>query len=88
MGGYVSGFIDSFAIALSLLFQHGVPLRELVEKFSYQSFSPSGFVRGSPPEIKTCKSVVDFVVRWLELRFPGGYLAPEFRSQAIASKAS
>ena len=86
MGGYVSGFTDAFATTLSFLFQHGATLKEIVEKFAHQSFEPSGFIRGSPKEIRKASSVIDYCVRWLDLRFPGGYLAQEFRDQAVVGK--
>jgi hypothetical protein len=82
MGGYISGFIDAFATSISISMQYGVSLKILHEKFKLQQFEPSGFVRGSPPEIKTCKSVLDYVIRWIDLRCPSGYLAEEFRGLA------
>ena len=74
MGGYISGFTDGFATALSISLQHGIPLKVMADKFRHQSFDPSGFVKGSPEEIHTCSSVLDYVVNYLTLRFPDGYL--------------
>jgi hypothetical protein len=81
-GSYVAGFTDAFAMAVSISLQHGVPLKLLMEKFSHQGFDPSGFVRGSPPELKMCKSVLDYIARFLLLRFPDGCLVPEWRHEA------
>lgn len=81
-GSYVAGFTDAFAMAVSISLQHGVPLKLLMEKFSHQGFDPSGFVRGSPPELKMCKSVLDYIARFLLLRFPDGCLTPDLRHEA------
>ena len=42
-GSVVSGLMDSFATAISLALQYGVPLQVLVDKFSHTRFEPSGF---------------------------------------------
>ena len=40
-GSVVSGLMDSFATAVSLALQYGVPLQVLVDKFSHTRFEPS-----------------------------------------------
>ena len=40
-GSAVSGLMDSFATAISLALQYGVPLKVLVDKFSHTRFEPS-----------------------------------------------
>ena len=42
-GSTVSGLMDSFATAISISLQHGVPLRVLCEKFAHTRFEPSGW---------------------------------------------
>ncbi len=42
-GSTVSGLMDSFATAISLALQHGVPLKVLCEKFAHSRFEPSGW---------------------------------------------
>src|SRR5262249_2382926 len=42
-GSTISGLMDSFATAISLALQHGVPLRLLVDKFSRTRFEPYGY---------------------------------------------
>jgi ribonucleoside-diphosphate reductase alpha chain len=66
-GTVVSGLVDSLAIALSLALQHGVPLSLLVEKYSHTRFEPSGFTGN--PQIPMAKSILDYVFRWLSLKF-------------------
>ena len=46
-GSTVSGLMDSFATAVSLALQYGVPLRVLCDKFSHTRFEPSGW-SGNP----------------------------------------
>jgi ribonucleoside-diphosphate reductase alpha chain len=66
-GSTVSGLMDSFATAVSLALQYGVPLKVLCDKFSHTRFEPSGW---SPnPEIRYAKSVMDYIFRWMALKF-------------------
>ena len=69
-GSTVSGLMDSFACALSISLQHGVPLKLLCEKFAHTRFEPSGW--SSNPDIGFAKSIMDYIFRWLELRFLTG----------------
>ena len=66
-GSTLSGMMDAFATSVSLLFQYGVPLSHLVEKFGYMRFEPAGWTGN--PEIGMAKSIVDYVFRWLGHRF-------------------
>jgi len=67
-GSQLSGFADSFAIAISIALQHGVPLRSFVDKFKYLKFEPAGVT--SRPDIRPlADSVVDYVAHWLEEKF-------------------
>jgi len=69
-GSTVSGLMDSFATAVSLALQYGVPLRVLCDKFSHTRFEPSGW--SGNPKIGYAKSIMDYLFRWLELRFLKG----------------
>jgi ribonucleoside-diphosphate reductase alpha chain len=69
-GSTVSGLMDSFACAVSIAIQHGVPLKLLCEKFAHTRFEPSGWT--STPEIGFAKSIMDYIFRWLQLRFLTG----------------
>src|SRR5256712_2534499 len=66
-GSTLSGLMDAFATSVSLLFQYGVPLPHLVEKFGHMRFEPAGWTGN--PEIGMAKSIVDYVFRWLGHRF-------------------
>ncbi len=69
-GSTVSGLMDSFALATSIALQHGVPLKLLCEKFAHTRFEPSGWT--SNPDIGFAKSIMDYIFRWLQLRFLTG----------------
>jgi ribonucleoside-diphosphate reductase alpha chain len=69
-GSTVSGLMDSFATAISLSLQHGVPLKVLCEKFAHTRFEPSGWTGNE--HIGYAKSIMDYIFRWLQLRFLSG----------------
>ncbi|HKS95133.1 MAG TPA: vitamin B12-dependent ribonucleotide reductase, partial [Terriglobia bacterium] len=66
-GSTVSGLMDSFATAVSLALQYGVPLKVLCDKFSHTRFEPSGW--SSNRDIGYAKSLMDYIFRWLALKF-------------------
>ena len=66
-GSTLSGFMDGFAMSVSIGLQYGVPLKSLVDKFINTRFDPSGFT--SNPEIRYAKSVLDYIGRWLGGKF-------------------
>ena len=66
-GSTVSGLMDAFATVVSLALQHGVPLSVLCGKLSHMRFEPSGWTGN--PKIGFAKSILDYIARWLELRF-------------------
>jgi ribonucleoside-diphosphate reductase alpha chain len=69
-GSTVSGLMDSFALAVSIALQHGVPLKLFCEKFAHTRFEPSGW--SGNPEIGYAKSIMDYIFRWLQMRFLTG----------------
>src|SRR5262245_7460990 len=80
-GSTVSGLMDSFAMAVSLALQHGVPIKLLCEKFQHTRFEPSGFTGN--PEIPIAKSVMDYIFRWFEIRFVTGRQYPLFKDMML-----
>jgi ribonucleoside-diphosphate reductase alpha chain len=66
-GGTIRGFADAWAIAVSMLLQTGTPLATICEKFKGMRFEPGGPT--DTPEIRVAQSPMDYVARWLELRF-------------------
>src|SRR5260370_25476154 len=84
--------MNSFATAISIALQYGVPLETLVQKFSYMRFEPEG-ITGNP-EIPFAKSMPDYIMRWLASRFLDtaaqeelGILTPEVRARKAAQEA-
>ncbi|BCM89401.1 vitamin B12-dependent ribonucleotide reductase [Abditibacteriota bacterium] len=70
-GSTISGLMDSFAVAISMCLQYGVPLRVLVNKFSHTRFEPSGYTTNR--EIPIAKSLMDYIFRWFDQKFhPNG----------------
>ncbi len=85
-GSTVGGIMDAFGTAISLCLQYGVPLRELVRKFSHSRFEPAGFTKN--PDIPIAKSLVDYIFRWMEITFPDGHAAlPGHAAAAAAASA-
>jgi ribonucleoside-diphosphate reductase alpha chain len=68
-GSTLRSLMNSFAIAVSVGLQYGVPLEEYVEKFIFTKFEPSGMV--DHPNIKSTTSIVDFVFRCLAYEYLG-----------------
>jgi ribonucleoside-diphosphate reductase alpha chain len=80
-GSTISGLMDSFATAVSLALQHGVPIKLVCDKFQHTRFDPAGFTGN--PEIPIAKSVMDYIFRWLELRFVTGRQYPLFKDMVL-----
>jgi ribonucleoside-diphosphate reductase alpha chain len=92
-GSTIKGMMNSFATAISIALQYGVPLETLVEKFSYMRFEPEG-ITGNP-EIPFAKSMPDYILRWVASRFLDtdaqeelGILTPAVRSRKMAEEAA
>jgi ribonucleoside-diphosphate reductase alpha chain len=69
-GSTVSGMMDSFATSISIALQHGVPLKVLCNKFAYTRFEPFGWTGN--PQIGQATSIMDYIFRWMDLRFLSG----------------
>ena len=69
-GAAFRGLMDNFAIAVSLGLQHGVPLQEFVEAFTFTRFGPAGEVEGDPA-VGHATSLLDYVFRNLAANYLG-----------------
>ena len=67
-GAAFRSLMNSFAIAISIGLQYGVPLEEFVEAFAYTRFEPSGVVQGNDT-IKMATSVLDYIFRELAISY-------------------
>jgi ribonucleoside-diphosphate reductase alpha chain len=66
-GATMRSLLNSFAIAISVGLQYGVPLEEYVDKFAFSRFEPSGIVEH--PNIKSATSVLDYIFRLLAYEY-------------------
>jgi ribonucleoside-diphosphate reductase alpha chain len=92
-GSTLRGMMNSFATAISISLQYGVPLETLVQKFSYMRFEPEGITQN--PEIPFAKSMPDYIMRWLASRFLDtdaqeelGILTPQVRARQAVQEAA
>ena len=85
-GSTVSGLMDSFALAVSIALQHGVPLKLFCEKFAHTRFEPSGW--SGNPDLGYAKSIMDYIFRWLQLRFLTGQQQMLFENLRLRSASS
>ncbi|HEU4759269.1 MAG TPA: vitamin B12-dependent ribonucleotide reductase, partial [Dehalococcoidia bacterium] len=90
-GSTLSGMMDAFATSISIALQYGVPLRDLVNKFSHMRFEPSG--RTENAEIPVAQSIVDYIFRWLASQFLSeeekeefGVLSPAVKAKLMAQE--
>ncbi|HXA75954.1 MAG TPA: vitamin B12-dependent ribonucleotide reductase [Candidatus Acidoferrales bacterium] len=81
-GSTLSGFMDGFALSVSIGLQYGVPLKALVDKFINTRFEPSGYT--GHKEIPYAKSVLDYIGRWLG----GKFISADYLTQPPADSAS
>jgi ribonucleoside-diphosphate reductase alpha chain len=79
-GAAFRSLLNSFAIAVSLGLQYGVPLEEYVDAFTFSRFEPNGMVQGHD-YVKMSTSVLDFIFRDLAIsylkRYDLGQVKPE-----------
>jgi ribonucleoside-diphosphate reductase alpha chain len=66
-GSTLAGLLDAFALSVSIALQHGVPLQLLAEKHIRTRFEPAGYTEN--PQILVATSIVDYIFRYLALRF-------------------
>ncbi len=66
-GSTVSGLMDTVALLTSVTLQYGVPIEELSRKLKNTRFEPYG--RTTNDQVPWATSLVDYIFRWLELKF-------------------
>jgi ribonucleoside-diphosphate reductase alpha chain len=75
-GSTIAGLMECFGTVVSVSLQHGVPLKVLCDKLSHTRFEPSGWTGNA--EIGYAESIMDYLFRWMELRFLSGKQLPLF----------
>jgi ribonucleoside-diphosphate reductase alpha chain len=81
-GSTIAGLMECFGTVVSVSLQHGVPLKVICDKFSHTRFEPSGWTGNE--ELGYAKSIMDYLFRWMELRFLSGKQLPLFAQQRSA----
>ncbi len=71
-GAAFRSLMNNFAIAISLGLQHGVPLEEFVDAFTFTRFEPNGPVVGHD-HIKMATSILDYIFRELAVTYLSRY---------------
>jgi len=66
-GSTISGMCQAFCRAFSLAIQHGLSVPDAVVRFKGMRFEPMGPT--SNPDIPEADSIIDYVVRFIELHF-------------------
>ena len=66
-GSTLSGLIQGFCRAFSISLQYGLPLQDAVDRFRGMRFEPMGPTNN--PDIPEALSILDYMARFLELRF-------------------
>lgn len=79
-GSLMQGLMSAFATTFSIALQYGVPLEILVRKFLWVRFEPGPT---NDPNIPKAASVVDYIARWLGLRFGDEDLQTEIREMKL-----
>ncbi len=81
-GSTFSGLLDTIATLISISLQSGVPLKSLVKRFKDMRFEPAGFTEN--PDIPTAKSIVDYIFRYLGMK----YLSREDKEEIFGPEAA
>lgn len=84
-GSTLSGVMDTLALSLSMNLQYGVPLEVLCEKLVHTRFEPMGMTINK--EIPMVKSLMDYLGRWLALKFMSKDQAKRFHNGELVEKA-
>ncbi len=84
-GSTLSGIMDSLALSISLNLQYGVPLEVLVSKFTHTRFEPAGMTNNR--EIPIAKSLMDYIGRWLAIKFLPKDQAKKYHNGDLVDRA-
>ena len=84
-GSTLSGIMDSLALSISLNLQYGVPLEVLISKFTHARFEPAGMTINK--EIPIAKSLMDYIGRWLAIKFLSKEDAKKYHNGELVERA-
>jgi len=84
-GSTLSGVMDTLALSLSMNLQYGVPLEVLCDKLVHTRFEPMGMTTNR--EIPMVKSLMDYLGRWLALKFLTKDKAKRYHNSDLVDRA-
>lgn len=84
-GSTLSGVMDTLALSISMNLQYGVPLEVLCEKLVHTRFEPMGMTTNK--EIPMVKSIMDYLGRWLALKFLTRDAAKKYHNGELVDRA-
>lgn len=84
-GSTLSGIMDALALSISMNLQYGVPLEVLVSKFCHSRFEPAGMTGNR--DIPMVKSIMDYIGRWLGLKFLPRETAKKYHNADLVDRA-
>ncbi|MBI3618980.1 adenosylcobalamin-dependent ribonucleoside-diphosphate reductase [Candidatus Peregrinibacteria bacterium] len=84
-GSTLSGVMDTLALSLSMNLQYGVPLEVLCEKLAHTRFEPMGMTANK--EIPMVKSIMDYLGRWMALKFLSKERAKKYHNAELIDQA-
>ncbi len=84
-GSTLSGIMDALALSVSMNLQYGVPLEVLVSKFTHSRFEPAGMTGNR--DIPMVKSIMDYIGRWLALKFLPRETAKKYHNADLVDRA-
>ncbi len=83
-GAAFRSLMNSFAIAISMGLQYGVPLEKFVDAYVFTRFEPAGMVVGNP-HIKMATSIIDYIFRELAITYLGQHELAHVTSEEISA---
>ncbi len=84
-GSTLSGVMDTLALSISMNLQYGVPIEVLCSKLVHTRFEPMGMTTNK--EIPMVTSIMDYLGRWLALKFLPKEQAMQFHNKELVQKA-
>lgn len=86
-GAAFRSILNSFAIAVSLGLQYGVPLEEYIDAFTFTRFEPNGVVQGHD-YIKMGTSVLDYIFRDLAISYLNRHDLGQIKPEDLVSTST
>ncbi|MCA9385988.1 adenosylcobalamin-dependent ribonucleoside-diphosphate reductase, partial [Candidatus Dojkabacteria bacterium] len=84
-GSTLAGIMDAWATSVSFSLQYGVPLEEIIRKLVFMRFEPAGMTKN--PEIPMAQSIMDYIGRWLAVRFLDKEGAKQYHNEMLVDKS-